>query len=594
MALPKTAAPLAALVLTAFASPIAAQSTSNPINALVPVAPWSLVLEDVVTVPNNNGSIPRLEFLTAGGAPGMAYVIEQRGDIWQFDPSLANPTPTKFLDLDQFLGSDYNFEPEGGLRGLAFHPDFNNAGTDGFRKFYTSHSRNEFTPLQGTPVPKVFPSPITPKHDSVVAEWTVNANGTVNTSTYRELMRIGQPYDNHNIGQIGFNPTAGLGDADYGKLYIAVADGGSSNDPHNMAQDIDVTPDPRPFGKVLRIDPIVSGSSPYTIPGDNPFAGQANRVQETWAYGLRNPHKFAWDDVTGLMYIADIGQGNIEEINIVRSGANYGWDLREGTFVFSSGSSVSPLPGGHPTDAYAYPVAQYDHDPDNNGTRSSSAVTSGPVYRGSAVPELTGMYLFAEFATNSGPIYAVDVDDLIERDDLSNVSSLRNGFLAPFVDVRINDNGTLKTFLQFLQDESGNNNLNRTDTRFGVDANGEVYIMNKHDGVIRRIAGVVGLDQGDADRDGDVDGQDLAAWEDEFGAAGDWSDGNFDADGDVDGADFLTWQRNVGATPIVANDGAVPEPSTGAMLALLGASWGAINARWQRRQKRREAGHGPA
>jgi glucose/arabinose dehydrogenase len=579
-------------MLAALARPVSAQSTTNPINAVVPTASWSLVLEDVATVPNNNGNIPRLEYLTAGGAPGMAYVIEQRGDIYRFDPSLANPTLTKFLDLDQFLGNDYNFNNEGGLRGLAFHPDFNNPGTDGFGKFYTSHSRDSFTPLQGSPSPTIFPSPKTPDHDSVVAEWTVNANGTVNTATYRELMRIGQPYSNHNIGQISFNPTAGTGDADYGKLYIALGDGGSGGDPYNMAQDIDVTPDPRPFGKMLRIDPIASGSNPYSIPGDNPFAGQSNRVQETWAYGLRNPHKFAWDDATGLMYIADIGQGNVEEINIGRVGANYGWDVREGTFIYNGGS-VNPLPAGHATDAYTYPVAQYDHDFDNNGSTSSSAVTSGPVYRGSAVPELTGMYLFAEFATNSGAIYAVDVDDLIERDSFPNVASLSGGFLAPFVDLKINDNGALKSFLQFLRDESGNGGLSRTDLRFSVDADGEIYVMNKHDGVIRRIAGVVGLDQGDADRDGDVDGADLAAWQANFGAGGDWSDGNFDADGAVDGADFLTWQRNVGTTPATINNEAVPEPATGGLLVLAAAAMAVSGCRRSQRQ-RREAARGPA
>lgn len=577
-----TAAALATLLLAAGSQLAGGQSTTNPINAVVPIAGWSLQLENVVTIDFNNGSTPRPEYLTAGGAPGMLYVMEQRGDIHRFDPLVGQSSLTKFLDLDQFLGNDYNFNNEGGLRGLAFHPDFNNTGTDGFRKFYTSHSRDAFTPLQGTPAPKVFNSPITPVHDSVVAEWTVNADGTVNTSTYRELMRIGQPYSNHNIGQISFNPTVGVGDADYGNLYIAMGDGGSGGDPQNMAQDIDVTPDPRPFGKMLRINPIASGANPYTIPSDNPFAGQSNRVQETWAYGLRNPHKFAWDDATGLMYIADIGQGNVEEINIGRAGANYGWRLREGTFVY--GGSVSPLPTGHATDAYAYPVAQYDHDFDNNGSTSSSAVTSGPVYRGTAIPELTGVYLFAEFATNSGAIYAVDVDDLVERDNFSNLTSLNSGFLAPFEEVRINDNGTLKTFLQFLREKSGNNALSRTDTRFGVGADGEIYIMNKHDRVIRRIVGVVGLDEGDADRDGDVDGADLAAWESNVGAGGDWSDGNFDADGVVDGADFLTWQRNVGGAASTVTNEAVPEPATLGMLAVGAAAWGAISGRRRWRQ----------
>ena len=561
-----------ALAPFAAASSAMAQATSNPINSVVPVASWSIQLEDVLQIPDNAGNIARLEHIAFGGAPGMLYVVEQRGRIYRFDPSAATPTPALFLDVASAAGN-FNFNNEGGFRGLAFHPEFNDPSGGGYRKFYTASSRNSFVPLVGTPTPIVFPAPSTPgspNHDSVVAEWTVNADGTVNTSSYRELMHIGQPYSNHNIGHISFNPTAGPGDPDFGNLYIAVGDGGDAGDPFNMAQDVDTSPAPRPFGKMLRIDPLVSGASPYSIPADNPFAGQANRVQETWAYGLRNPHSFDWDTVTGQMYIADIGQGNIEEINIGVLGANYGWDIREGTYQFTSNSTVSTLPANHTTDVYTYPVAQYDHDANNNGNRPLTAITSGPVYRGTAIPELTGVYLFAEFASNPDPIYAVDVDDLVQRNDFTNVSSLSGGFLAPFVELRINDNGSLEGFRDFVRGEPGGNpGLQRTDTRFGMGADGEIYVMTKQDRWIRRISGVVGLDPGDANRDGDVDGGDLAAWRANFGEAGDWSDGNFDASESVDGGDFLVWQRNLGGGAPAA---VVPEPSATALIATLLAS----------------------
>ncbi|QDS96751.1 PQQ-dependent sugar dehydrogenase [Adhaeretor mobilis] len=555
--------------------------TSNPINAVVPTSPWSLQLEEVVTIPNNGSNSPRLEELVFGGVPGQAYVIEQRGEIYRFDPEAANPTPSLWLDVADFLGSDFNFNNEGGLRGLAFHPDFNNTGTPGHRKFYTTHSRDAFTPLAGTPSPNIFPSPPGVNHDSVVAEWTANANGTVDTGSYRELMRIGQPFTNHNIGRLGFNPTADSGSADYGNLYIAVGDGGSGGDPNDLAQDIDTNPSPWAHGKILRVDPIATSTEPYTIPGDNPFVGQSNRVQETWAYGLRNSHKFYWDRGTGEMYISDIGQGNIEEINRGVAGGNYGWNEREGTFVFQ-GSVVNTLPGDHASDPYIYPVAQYDHDPDNNGSNSSSAVVGGFVYRGTEIPELNGVYFFAEFATNENPIYAVDVDDLTDRDDFTNVSQFNEGFLAPFVDVPINDDGTLETFQDFLNGENGAN-YSRTDIRFGEGPDGTLYFMNKRDGTIRRVSGVVGIDPGDANRDGNVDAADLARWTAGYGTAADWNDGNFDASPLIDGLDFLTWQR--GATQNIDAQ-AVPEPNASVLigsLLFLAASWRVTDSTQRRR-----------
>ncbi|MEQ8208815.1 MAG: PQQ-dependent sugar dehydrogenase [Lacipirellulaceae bacterium] len=551
---------VAALITGVFASSAFAQ---NPINATVPTSPWSIQLEDVVTIPNNGGNSPRLEELVFGGAPGQAYVIEQRGEIYRFDPNAANPTPTLWLDVADFLGSDFNFNNEGGLRGLAFHPDFNDSQSDGYRKFYTTHSRDAFTPLAGSPSPTIFNSPPGVNHDSVVAEWMVNANGTVDTSSYRELMRIGQPFSNHNIGRLGFNPTATPGTADYGNLYIAVGDGGSGGDPNDLAQDIDTTPSAWAHGKILRVDPIATATDPYTIPNDNPFAGQSNRIQEAWAYGLRNSHKFYWDRKTGEMYISDIGQGNIEEISRGVSGGNYGWRDREGTFQFEGGFGT--LPANHPNDSFIYPVAQYDHDPDNNGFNSSSAVVGGFVYRGTDIPELNGVYFFADFATNSNPIYAVDVDDLVDRDDFTNVSQFNNGFLAPFVDVPINDNGTLKSYRQFLRDEN-NASYSRTDIRFGEGPDGTLYFMNKRDGTIRRVTGVVGIDPGDADRDGDVDSADLARWTNGYGTSEDWNDGNFDASTRVDAVDFLTWQNNFTGGPGLQG---VPEPASLLMVATL-------------------------
>jgi len=479
-------------LLSALAAPpgARAQATGNPIPTSAPVAAWSLVLEDVVTIPDSAGSAPRLEWLTWNETTGLAYVIDQRGYVYAFDPAAPAPTATLFLDLETAVG-DLVSGNENGVRGLAFHPDFADPGAPGYRKMYVFLSRTAASTPVGSPAPVSFGSPGSADHVGVLSEWTLLADGSVDTGSYRELLRIEQPYSNHNAGHLGFDPTAAPASAEYGKLYIAVGDGGSGGGPFDLSQDIDATPAPYPHGKILRIDPLASGGSPYAIPADNPFAGVADRVEEVWAYGMRNPHKFSWDTATGRMYVSDIGQGVVEEVSVVRKAANLGWNEREGAFAYVSTSSVSPLPASHPSDAFSYPVAQYDHS--NNGISGSSAIVGGPVYRGSAIPQLAGTYFFADFASNPGPIFAVDVAELVERDDLSGIAGLDDGRLAPFAEVRIHDGGVDKNFRQFLRDANDDPGLSRTDTRWGVGPGGEIYVLNKRDGVVRRLAGVVGL-----------------------------------------------------------------------------------------------------
>ncbi len=580
-----------AAMLTSAAPVWAAFPAGNPLNATIPTSNWSIEIEDVLTVPNSSGQAPRLEFLTAGGAPGLAYVIDQRGRIYSFDPAAATPTPSLFLDLSTAV-QNFNVGAQRGVRGLAFHPGFNDPQSQGYRKFYTAHSRDGFVPLVGNPQPAVFPSPPGLNHDSVLGEWTVNSHGTVNTSSYRELMRIGQPFDDHNIGQIGFNPNAGDGDADYGNLYIALGDGGNNFppnpiDPHNTGQDLN-----RPHGSILRINPLVSGGNPYSVPVDNPFRVSSNTSTSQnviWAYGLRNPHRFTFDTAGNQkMLISDIGQSNIEEINLGTAGANYGWDLREGTFQttgsFSGNNNiVDTLPANHATDAFTYPVLQYDHDWDNNDNIEGLwSVVGGSVYRGSGVPELEGLYFFGEFAQNSGAIFAVDVNDLEQREDFSNLSSMYGGHLAPFVQLRLVHNGQEKTLLQIIRDASGNQGLNRTDLRFGVGPDGEIYILNKHDGRVRRIAAVAGLLPGDYNDDGLVDAADYVVWRKNVGTNNNLP--NNPTPGPIDETEYERWLANFGRTSAggsgAAAPGRVPEPGS---LLLAAAAVLAVVVRLRRR-----------
>ncbi|MEM9187146.1 MAG: PQQ-dependent sugar dehydrogenase [Planctomycetota bacterium] len=568
---------LAAAVWMVAAAAQAVFPTSNPINATIPQSSFTVEIEDVLTIPNSDGQAPRMEDLVFGGEPGAAYVVDQRGPVYKFDPSDANPAPELFFDLYDVVGNaNINFQT--GVRGMAFHPDFNTPNTPGYRKFYTSHSRNPFSSIAGANT-KFFFSPNPPgiTHDSVVGEFTVDANGEVVSSSYRELFRVGQPETDHNIGQIGFDPTAQPGDADYGNLYIALGDGGGAGNPYGLAQNRTTITSANsgglgfPHGSILRVNPIATTGAAFQVPADNPFVGEANAIEEVWAYGLRNPHKFAWDPVTGKMLISDIGQSNVEEVNLGAAGANYGWSEREGTFDLVSTDVVTDLPANHPSDGFTYPVAQYDHDPDNdNQDGGLDAIVGGPVYRGNDLPGLTGRYVLGDFSANDA-LYSVGVGDLVQRDDFSDLANLNGGLLAPLEEIRLTRNGSPTSLLTLIRAESGNQGLNRTDIRIEAGPDGEVYVLNKHDGTVRRLASIAGATPGDYNADGVVNAADYTVWRDHLGDPS----GTLPNDpegGPVGAAQYRIWRENYTGGVPNGLSAFVPEPGS-ACLAAFAAAW---------------------
>ena len=206
--------------------------------------------------------------------------------------------------------------------------------------------------------------------DTRIVEY-VMAAGRADTGSRRELLAADQPYSNHNGGQLLFGPD--------GFLYIALGDGGSSGDPQNRAQNLGTV-----LGKILRIDPRPTPSGPYGIPPGNPFAGRPGAAPEIWSFGLRNPWRFTFDRATGDMWIGDVGQNAWEEVDHEPRGAagrNYGWDRFEGTHLREG----SPPPG-HVLPVHEYPLSG-----------SACAVTGGYVYRGGAIPNMVGAYVFADF-----------------------------------------------------------------------------------------------------------------------------------------------------------------------------------------------------
>jgi glucose/arabinose dehydrogenase len=271
------------------------------------------------------------------------FVVQQGGAIRILNPN-ATINATPFLTIPS--GSLSNGD-EQGLLGLAFHPDY---ATNGI--FFVNYTRADGA--------------------TVVARYTVSANPDIANPTGTPILTIPQPYSNHNGGTLRFG-------AD-GYLYVGMGDGGLGGDPGNRAQNINEN-----LGKMLRLNIDVAGT--YAIPADNPYVGVAGN-DEIWSVGLRNPWKFSFNRLTGDMWLADVGQGSIEEINKVNpatANLNYGWKCYEGNNVYTAGCAV-------PTTTYTFPVTTYGH---SNGRCS---VTGGYVYTG-AITTLLNKYIFADYCS---------------------------------------------------------------------------------------------------------------------------------------------------------------------------------------------------
>ncbi|MDD9891615.1 MAG: PQQ-dependent sugar dehydrogenase [Gammaproteobacteria bacterium] len=382
---------------------------------------------------------------------GLLYLVSESGG----EPSLYLDMRDYDIDFD-----DSMFPNETGLQGVAFHPDFAREGAIGYGKFYTAISVTSDSGVAD------YLDDNAENHESVVREWTTNdpaANSFAGTS--REIFRIGQFDQNHNIGTLAFNPAAAPGDADYGMLYGSLGDGGGANDPMEFGQS---TSDP--MAGIFRIDPLGGeGDKAYGIPGDNPFVGNADFAPEIWAYGLRHAQAFSFDS-DGTMYICDIGQTQIEEVNIGVPGANYGWRLREGTFATAFGiGGVRPnpvYPKPEDEQEFTYPVAQFDHDEGN-------AISSGFVYRGSAIPELLGKFVFTDMVT--GRVFYIDTDNL------------EPGNPATILELRVEFFGVERNVADALGFPNTYSRGNRAGLRLGIDSQGELYFLTKGDGKIRKM-----------------------------------------------------------------------------------------------------------
>lgn len=321
---------------TSQTAPVTTEPLGDPVVTLVPVGPSFEQPVDIAV---------RADDTTA-------YVVERVGRITPLRDGQAGAPVLDITDLTEGEG-------ERGLLGLTFTPDGTTA--------YVNHTDNA--------------------GDTVVAEYAVGSDGTFDPASRRVLLTIDQPYANHNGGGVVIGPD--------GLLYIGTGDGGAADDPERRALNVSTL-----LGKMLRIDPTPSGDQPYTIPSDNPFVDVSGARPEIWSVGLRNPWRFSFDRTTGDLWIADVGQNEVEEINAAWAsdgagrGLNFGWSAFEGTRRFNDDQSpegVTP------------PVFEYEH-----GDRGCS-ISGGVRYRGTEIPVLVGWYVYGDYC--SGELTALQIDD---------------------------------------------------------------------------------------------------------------------------------------------------------------------------------------
>lgn len=386
-------------------------------------------------------------FIThAGDGSGRLFVCEQRGKIHIVKDGILQPAP--FLDLGTKLVPERASFDERGLLSLAFHPQYSQAGQPGTGKFYVFYN------APSPNAPGTAAEPVDSR--STIAEYTVSAAdpNQADAASERILLAFDKPQFNHNGGQLAFGPD--------GLLYVSVGDGGSADD-NNAGHTGGAATSPRPtnalgnaqdrsklHGKILRLDPFGTNGpgGQYGIPADNPFVGVAGVREEIWAWGLRNPWRFSFDRTTGRLFCADVGQGEIEEVNIIEKGGNYGWRNFEGIFVPSFAIDAPPL--GVPALA---PIAQYAHPGITKGEpplpQFGISITGGFLYRGTAIPAAQGKYIFGDYTQSFAAPSGV----------LLGLEELEPG-----------------TWSLSQLDIDGGNPLTRYIQTFGEDESGEIYL----------------------------------------------------------------------------------------------------------------------
>lgn len=448
------------LIAVAVSTSLFAQGLEDPLPDVLDSG-IVVAIEPVVVIPPSSGTFPltRINMLRmAPDGSGRLFVNDLRGEFWIVPPETG--APILFLDFGTEFPDFIDSPGFGtGFTSFAFHPEFASNG-----KFYTAHSEK----AGSAPADFGPPEPRSITQQNVLIEWTMTHPGAdLFAGTRRELLRIDQIGNFHAFQEISFNPFAQPGDSDYGLLYICQGDSGSLIlGLSHFLNRVD-----SPYGSILRIDPTGTNSAngQYGIPPGNPFAGShdGSVIQERYAWGFRNCHRLAWDPADpSVLYVGDIGEANIEEVNLVVAGGHYGWPQREGTFLLNPDdrTEVLPLPPSDP-EPYLYPVAQFDHD-------DGVAIALGQVYRGSSLPSLRDKILFTDI--RRGDFFFIEA------------AAASQGILQPVQRFKVALGETvLSEFVDVFTHS-------RADLRFAEPVQGEIYLITKTDGAIWRLFEVGG------------------------------------------------------------------------------------------------------
>lgn len=467
----------------------AALSAASTVNAQpIPQGDLTFDLVPVVT-----GLVAPILVTNAGDNSGRMFIVDQVGKVWILKDGQLLPDPFLAVQTPELVTVNTGYD-ERGLLGLAFHPDFANNGRV-FVRYSKPRTGSAGEPCFGTG---------RGCHEEVLVEYAVSANNPdqVDPASAKYVLRINKPQFNHNSGTIAFGPD--------GYLYMGMGDGGGANDgladtppshgPIGNGQNINSL-----MGKMLRLD--VDSGSPYGIPSDNPFAS-SDGADEVYAYGMRNPFMFAFDDGpggTGALWLGEVGQDLTEEIDIVENGKNYGWVIKEGFHCFDPFHPTVPPPSCDNT-GLTDPIVEYSH------VDGGIAVVGGYVYRGGGFPGLRGVYVFGDFSTSfsapNGHLFYIDTNEA----DWTMKRPLVKGSTLPIA--------------QYVKG-------------MGRDENGDVYFCvstilgpRGTSGSVLRLARCTA----DFDGDGAVDEADYDAFVDAFVNGGD--DADSDGSGFVDTDDF--------------------------------------------------------
>jgi len=474
------------------------QITANPIPAAILKRGLAVEVKDVVRLPDTRRLRPVEQDVSPSGwarisfvrdlPDGRRFVNDSRGFIYVIG---ADREPRVYVDSGAaFPLAVYN-RLESGLIGFVFHPEFAKNGL-----FYTVHSER----AAGNPrTPDFIPPGFALKdvtYHNVITEWhATNPAAAVFEGTRRELVREAHVVANltHPMGAVEFNPTAKPGDTDYGLLYTSGSDhgfsngGGPNSNTASQTQRLDSI-----MTAILRFDPRspsvtkgTKGLGDYTIPMANKFAadGDPKTLGEIYAYGFRNAHRLSWD-ADGTMFASDIGMNQIEEINIVRNGENYGWMMREG--IWENGrwrggalNELFALPAdvlnGSKKDGFTYPVAMYDHD-------EGRAVTDGFAYHGQ-IAALGGKFVFGDI--QNGRLFAADLAEMKKADDgiPQTVASIEEIQLY----VRDAAGNRIGVSMRELVDQKMGGSISRVDLHINRTGDGELLLTSRQDGMIRML-----------------------------------------------------------------------------------------------------------